>query len=432
MSALRSTFGSGVVIRLVLLAAAAILPACVAVNDRLFVAIQSLLTDARYDPIVNPGTCAGHVHSVYGSAAFSDCVQLEDLVGPVETTSNVLDNLSMYWAPSLYIQDPATLLYHLVPSFTRAYYRIHHDGNYNVVNPFPHNLRFLMGDASRNTEWSSTEEHDDIRWTLLTLNRAVTNHYDHGDWRYLKEMCEARECVTTEQIEMKIKFPECLAIDSETGFPVTDSPDHRSHGSYADGNACPTDFPYHIPELDLEVRYELDKMRPLLGSTVVDDPHNWVLSSGDTSGAGAHADLISGWDEPLMQRIILHCRDGPGSPQAPEDFNCPEGETGCCPITQYFNATRTVMQEKHVDRLYPIPDEQITEIEILPLGSGNCPLKTIPPPTDAGPAPSAPSECPAPPTPAPTTYCSTITTGRDCRNDPACKWYRPEKVCVPK
>lgn len=71
--------------------------------------------------------------------------------------------------------------------------------------------------------------------------------------------------------------------------PVTSSPDYRSHAAYITGwdsarqTYCPVSHPYQIPELDLEVRYELDKMRVLLGEAVVNDVRNWRLSTGDAS-----------------------------------------------------------------------------------------------------------------------------------------------------
>jgi hypothetical protein len=32
----------------------------------MFASVTAFLVDTRLDPIVNPGSCSGHVHSVYG------------------------------------------------------------------------------------------------------------------------------------------------------------------------------------------------------------------------------------------------------------------------------------------------------------------------------------------------------------------------------
>ena len=41
-----------------------------AATARLFSQNVGLLVDTRLDPLVNPGTCSSHVHSVYGNANF--------------------------------------------------------------------------------------------------------------------------------------------------------------------------------------------------------------------------------------------------------------------------------------------------------------------------------------------------------------------------
>merc|ERR1712007_386067 len=100
----------------------------------------------------------------------------------------------------------------------------------------------IVGDASRKTAWAPWEtDRDNIRWTLTTIN----------------------------QVEMKLHFPECLAVN-EDGTPITSSDNYRDHATYITGwdrsrnSYCPEDFPYQIPKLDLEVRYDLDHMREIL------------------------------------------------------------------------------------------------------------------------------------------------------------------------
>ena len=162
-------------------------------SERLFSQNVGLLVDTRLDPLVNPGTCSYHVHSVYGNANFAATITPDMLLDDGDwrntndkynqTTSAFIPNLSMYWAPSLYIlyED----MYHLVPSFARPYYRItlRGDGDASRVNPYPPFLRMIVGDASRKTVWAPWEtDRDNIRWTLRTINRVDTDYLDHGDW----------------------------------------------------------------------------------------------------------------------------------------------------------------------------------------------------------------------------------------------------------
>jgi hypothetical protein len=85
---------------------------------RLFIAVNGPLVDTRLDPIVHPGTCSGHVHSVFGNAqAFASTIPtqsdeeeevsllLDDkdwrndtaVDKELGTTSNVIPNKSIYW-----------------------------------------------------------------------------------------------------------------------------------------------------------------------------------------------------------------------------------------------------------------------------------------------------------------------------------------------
>jgi hypothetical protein len=74
------------------------------------------------------------------------------------------------------------------------------------------------------------------------------------------------------------------------------------------------------------VRYNLKELRESLGDAVVNNVNNWRLSSGDASGAGAHADFISGWPEDLFQQILDNCAHGGKAINS----------TVTCPIERYI------------------------------------------------------------------------------------------------
>jgi hypothetical protein len=348
---------------------------CFAVNERLFVSVNGPLVNTRFDPLVSPNTCSSHMHSVFGAASFSSNVAKADVTDNNweddtdknnQTTSNIIPNLSIYWAPSLYIFNPVDGLYYIVPTFSRAYYRIHHPNDRSVINPFPLYLRLLVGNAARTTEWDPTgpteEGHDDIRWTARTYNRQSTNSQEHGDWAYLRNWTSA-EIGSMPQLEMNIQFPNCLKLNRK-GKPRTGSGNFRNHASYSDPNSsneCEASFPYRIPTLNLEVRYNLQELRASLADDVVNNVTNWRLSTGDTSGAGAHADFISGWPEDLFQQILHNCDDGKAI-----DSNV------TCPIEQYLNQTRDEANSKTVPFNNPVPNETVSGVDSLP--SGACPL----------------------------------------------------------
>jgi Domain of unknown function (DUF1996) len=268
--------------------------------ERIFFSMNAHLVDTRLDPLVNPNSCASHVHSVFGNVDFAATIERDDFHDPNwqddtgkadETSAHIIPNRSMYWAPSLYIYNPTDRLYYIVPSFSRSYYRIEYRGDISTIKPFPQFLQLLAGNASRRTEWTAADTvRDDIRWTVRS-NRQRTNYIEHGDWRYLRN--NPRLMANEDQLEMSITFPNCLQVNAD-GTPVVTSANFRSHASYMHLLRCPADFPYHIPIVNLEVRYDLQAMRQLLGRTVVDNIDNWHLSTMDRTGAGAHADFVSG------------------------------------------------------------------------------------------------------------------------------------------
>ena len=99
-------------------------------------------------------------------------------------------------------------------------------------------------------------------------------------------------------------------------------------------------------------------MRNRLGNDVVNDVRNWRLSSNDSSGAGAHADFISGWPQDMMENMIANCTDGESKDG---------GDADC--ILEGFKLNGRV--EKSVPFENFVPQEQVREVTNLP--TGNCP-----------------------------------------------------------
>lgn len=347
-------------------------------TNTLFAVRLAPLVDTRLDPIVNPGTCSSHVHSVFGAASFGKSISNADLQSSVETSSNVQPNKSLYWAPSMYLYDPHSELFYLIPTYARAYYRFN-DRFLQVTKPFPLNFRVVVGNAKRQSKFNPGEARDDISWTQKG-SRRDTNSQDHSSW---DEYVEAFGYRTDPEgyLEMNINFPECIATD-ELGKPLLDSEDHRSHMAYVVRNAepCPASHPYRVPKINLEVRYELDRMVDSLGKEVVQNPSNWFLSTGDHSGAGAHADFISGWDELVLGEAIRDCRGGNAESE--------------CILTQFFRNSRAEDRAKRVELLKEdeFPDDVISPIKqlvVVPDGSCSTSFSTSTPSTRPSIRPSA-------------------------------------------
>ena len=327
-------------------------------TNTLFAVRLAPLIDVRLDPIVNPGTCSSHMHSVFGAASFGKNISIYDLQSSVPTSSNVSPNKSLYWSPSMYIYDPRSKMFYLIPTYARAYYRFN-DIYLHHTKAFPKNFRVVVGDAKRTSKFKPSETRDDISWTQKG-SRRDTNSRDHSSW---DEYIEAFGYRTDpeEYLEMNTNFPECIATD-DSGKPLLDSEDHRSHMKYVQrSEPCPDSHPYRVPRINLEIRYELDRMVDSLGKEVVQNHSNWFLSNGDHTGAGAHADFISGWDETVLEEAIRDCRGG-------------NAESDCI-LTQFFSNSRAEDRSKRVKLLKEddFPSEAVSPIkDLIVVPDGSC------------------------------------------------------------
>lgn len=89
------------------------------------------LTMGRMDPIISPGTASGHVHAIQGGSNFALSMSDTVLLTSNCTSSLVKNDLSNYWTPALYFQDPTTQeLTNVEMFYMNVYYlyvsRLHH------------------------------------------------------------------------------------------------------------------------------------------------------------------------------------------------------------------------------------------------------------------------------------------------------------------
>lgn len=109
------------------LLAALIASAAAAKDKRTFAVLHHYgkgpLTTCRADPIVSPGGPASHVHTVMGASNFGLNATGETLRRSSCTTARLKGDLSAYWFPTLYFQDPATgLLEQVGLDYMNVYY----------------------------------------------------------------------------------------------------------------------------------------------------------------------------------------------------------------------------------------------------------------------------------------------------------------------
>lgn len=64
------------------------------------------LTEGMVDPIVDPGKESSHYHLINGGNKFGKTVKGNQLLESTCTNAKIKNDLSNYWVPALFFQDP--------------------------------------------------------------------------------------------------------------------------------------------------------------------------------------------------------------------------------------------------------------------------------------------------------------------------------------
>lgn len=155
------------------------------------------------------------------------------------------------------------------------------------------------------------------------------------------------------------------------------------------GGTCPSSHPKRLPHLFIETFYMLD-------SNIASQakPNSFVLSQGDNTGYGQHADFMNGWDSGAISDLLATC------PPMNEDVGiCPAfkggSPTSSCSLPVQFKENVDT-PSPYLPGCNPITDQNpAPKYQIGPLGttSDQCPIVSG---SDSSPevAPSAPESPP--------------------------------------
>ncbi|KAL2201204.1 hypothetical protein P885DRAFT_26067 [Corynascus similis CBS 632.67] len=280
------------------------------------------LTTCRADPIVSPGGPSTHVHTVMGASNFGFNVTGQSLRESKCTTALPRADMSAYWFPTLYFQDPATNLLEPVDMFYMNVYYFFEPTN-DDLKAFPLGLKMVSGNAMLRTAPSSSgatqldPSKGPIQPVQITCPRSSYNPPSYpadsdGSTAGIVDPQNQgsgigfpfQDCDGyASPMRVDVHFPSCY--NPEAGvenyqknmkFP-TDAGDGKQD--------CPPGW-IHTPHIFFETYWNTHKLLPRF-KDLVGKKSPFVFSNGDATGFSAHGDFVSGWDEEELQHIIDTC-----------------------------------------------------------------------------------------------------------------------------
>lgn len=275
------------------------------------------------DPILFPGQpMASHLHMFFGNSLTNYNSTSETIATTGGSTcTGGTGNRTAYWAPALIdtggrdwrdcqFMDPHEDCKLMVPggdqtrsencpnnawtewcvdqrNATQVYYKTGYRGvESSTVQAWPAGLRMIAG----NSMASSPQPIQNVWWTCKPNNHGEAEpHYT----TIVETNCEAGELLV-----MGTEFPQCW-----NGRDL-DSPDHRSHMSYALGwpdLGCPDTHPVPLPQVTQWVYYRLPDGVVLENLRLVSDMYD------GPAGYSNHADWWNGWNPEVFQRVVDNC-----------------------------------------------------------------------------------------------------------------------------
>lgn len=263
------------------------------------------LSYQQLDPALFPGVKSPHLHTFDGGnglAASMDVVTTQSTC----TTARIKPDKSNYWRPTLMYKND-TGFYRVPDNGLKIYYKFGDAGNVRAnVTEFPENFSMITGnpflrhDDGNVGSWYGPK----LQWTCHTGGGAAGMISDIGFPKGYTSCADG--------FAASLTFPSCW-----NGQPLNPS-NPSAHMAYlkAGGgvglDACPEGFQYaRFPLIEIEFWYDVSSFDGQYSS----DSIPWVLSHGDPTGYGFHADFRNDWRDGALAKAIAeegYCNCGCG------------------------------------------------------------------------------------------------------------------------
>lgn len=233
----------------------------------------------RLDPALYPGTESPHLHSFDGGNGLSASTDFAEAQASTCTTARIKPDKSLYWRPSLFWNGNGTGFHRVPEKSTKIYYKSGDGAQWANVTTFPEGFNMIAGDPLKRSDGDNPAG---VRWACHqpdgNSNPVFSNGFPKGF-----SSCEYG-------FASEVTFPACW--NGEKLDPKNPS----AHMAYPSGYGgvgienCPTTHrAARFPTIFIEFWYDVASFNGQYGPN--DTP--WVISNGDSTGFGFHADFVS-------------------------------------------------------------------------------------------------------------------------------------------
>ncbi|KAE8853759.1 hypothetical protein HRS9122_00751 [Pyrenophora teres f. teres] len=261
----------------------------------------SAMSYQRLDPGLFPGTESPHLHSFDGGNGLSRSMDFASTQASTCTTARVKTDKSLYWRPTLYYTNGSSF-YRVPEMSTKIYYKYGDGNNWANVTAYPPGFNMIAGQPNRRTD---SENPAGVRWGCHEPDGSSNPVFANG---YPKGFSTCKYGFASE-----VTYPSCW------NGQQMDPKNPNAHMAYPNGNAgigienCPTTHrAARFPTLFIEYWWDVSSFK--FGPNEAP----WVLSNGDPTGYGFHADFMNGWATGVLEKAISEndgCKCGCGCGQ---------------------------------------------------------------------------------------------------------------------
>lgn len=241
----------------------------------------------RLDPALFPGTQSPHLHSFDGGNALSASSNFDGQMGSTCTTARIKPDKSLYWRPTLFWNGNNTGFYRVPEQAAKIYYKFGESGAWANVTEFPEDFNMIAGDPFKRSDGDNPAG---VRWACHQPDgrddKIFTNGFPTGF-----QSCNYG-------FATEVTFPSCW--NGEKLNPSSPSAHMAYPEQYGNGvgvENCPTTHrAARFPTIFIEFWYDISSFNGQYSSS----SSPWVLSNGDPTGYGMHADFLNGWEKGVL------------------------------------------------------------------------------------------------------------------------------------